>query len=567
MNKGRQFLFEAVSALRTILRPEELKEANSRSAVEILRIIESKLKENNFYLAVLGQFKRGKSTFINAILEDEILPTGVVPLTSVVTTIYYSPEVNVEVTYKTGQKAKLLPEQLHEIVTERGNPGNHLGVSFVTIGHPSLFLKEGLVLVDTPGVGSSQEANTTETLAYLPRVDAALFLLSVDQPVNVAERDFIKLSESFTPKLYFVLNKIDLLGVDELAELLTYCRKTLAEHFPEVLLYPVSSRRHLEGRKGESGIFALTADLQESLWKNRDSVGLQGNILRLKRCLEILKEKNSLEKKAVMASRQQLSESIEALKHLEKQVKQAKEDFRHILHGETQMVLQHLANQVESHRKIKSRELTNEIRRIYTDHGAAKKEIEVYAFQRLYEELESWRPEFTALFELKTKQLLQRFAVQAMILAADVVKAGGNVLGVTISSQLPEPQWSEESTLEYCIETEGALFLVPLKLEHLLAPLPWWMKKTFILKKVNDNLEHLYDRNCGRIRRTIAEQLDKTTNEYFEIWEAELDRIVSVISDALQHGIRLQNDQGSKMTWEREMTRREGVIRNIEGKL
>ena len=565
--EGRQFLLEAVSVLRTILRPEELKEENAGSPVGILRIIDSKLRENNFYLAVLGQFKRGKSTFINAILEDEILPTAVVPLTSVVTTIYYAPEVNVEVTYKTGRKAKILPEQLQEIVTERGNPGNYLGVNFVTIGHPSLFLKEGLVLVDTPGVGSSQEANTAETLAYLPQVDAALFLLSVDQPINVAEIDFIKLSASFTPKLYFVLNKIDLLGADELAELLTYCRKTLAEHFSEVLLYPVSSRWHLEGRKGESGIYALAADLQESLWKKRESLGLQGNILRLKRCLEILKEKNSLEKKAVMASRQQLAESIEALKHLERQVKQAKEDFRHILDGETHRVLQDLENLVDRHREEKSPELPNEIRRKYTNQGAAKKEIEAYAFQRLYEELELWRPEITALFVQKTKQLLKRLAVQAEMLATDVIKAGGDVLGVAISSQLPEPQWSEESTLEYCIETEGGLFLVPLKLEHFFATLPWWLRKAFILKKVCDNLEILFDRNCSRIRSSISLQLNKTTEEYFKIWKAELNRIVSVISDALEQGIRLQNDQGNKVTWEKEMNRRENVIRNIENKL
>jgi len=71
--------------------------------------VEDKLKEDNFFLAVLGQFKRGKSTFINAILEDEILPTGVVPLTSAVLTIHYAPEVSIEVTYKTRQLEKISP--------------------------------------------------------------------------------------------------------------------------------------------------------------------------------------------------------------------------------------------------------------------------------------------------------------------------------------------------------------------------------------------------------------------------------------------------------------------------
>jgi len=565
LTERRHNFIESVSLLKSILRSEELEDPNSESAAGILRVVEAKLQDDKFYLAVLGQFKRGKSTFINAILNDDILPTGVVPLTSVVTTIHYAQKVSVEVTYKTGKQKTVTPKQLNEIVTERGNPGNCLGVSRVTIGHPSMFLKEGLILVDTPGVGSMQEANTAETLAYLPRIDAAIFLLSIDQPVNVAELDFINLSNSFSPKIYFVLNKIDLVREKELSESLAYCRKTLAGHLSEILLYPVSSRWHLEGHIGQSGIPALVVDLQESLWKKRDSVGLQGNILRLKRCLEILKEKNNLEKKAVMASQQQLSESIERLKNLEGQVKQVKEDFRYILRGESERVLRDLGEKVESHRQIKSYELTREILNRYSDHRTAIKKIENYAFQRLFEELELWRPEFTILYELKTKQLLQRFVAQAKTLASDVIRAGGDVLGVSVSSQLQEAQWSEESTLEYFIEKEVGL--IPFRLENVLAPLPWLISKTLILIIINKRVGTLFDRNCGRIREDIAERLNITTREYFKKWEAELDRIVTAIADALQKGIRLQNDQVSKITWKKEMSKREDVIRDIEERL
>ena len=201
LTERRRNFLESIVLLKSILRSEELEDPNTESAAGILRVVEAKLQDGKFFLAVLGQFKRGKSTFINAILNDDILPTGVVPLKSVVTTIHYAPKVSVEVTYKTGKQKTVTPQQLHEIVTERGNPGNCLGVSLVTIGHPAMFLKEGLVLVDTPGVGSSQEANTAETLAYLPRIDAAILLLSIDQPVNVAELDFINLSHSYSPRL------------------------------------------------------------------------------------------------------------------------------------------------------------------------------------------------------------------------------------------------------------------------------------------------------------------------------------------------------------------------------
>lgn len=564
-SQGPQVLHEAIGALKSILRPEELQDENIESPAGILRIIEAKLQDNRFFLAVLGQFKRGKSTFINAVLEDEILPTGVIPLTSVVTTIQYSSEVNVEVIYNTGKNEKITPHDLQEIVTERGNPGNRLGVSFVKIGHPSKFLKDGLVLVDTPGVGSLQEANTTETLAYLPRIDAAIFLLSVDQPINAAELDFISLSKSFAPKIYFILNKIDLVAVDELAESVGYCRDTLSKHLSEVLLYPVSSSWYLQGLKEPSGIPALVSDLQDSIVKKRDLLGLKSNMLRLNRCMGMLKEKNSLEEKAVMASRQQLADSIDKLKSLQTQVQQAKEDFRHILRGETQRVLKDLGDQVESHRQIKTRELTKGIYNHYNHNKAATEEIEKYAFEHLYEELEAWRPNLTDLFEHKTKHLLERFIAQAQILAAEVVLAGGDVLGVAVSSQLPDPQWTGESTLEYFIENEVGL--IPIRLEKIIAPLPWCLTKRFILSRVNDNVEKLFDRNCGRIRVDISERLNKTAQEYFKLWEAELDRIVGVINGAVQKAIRVQTDEGSKTTWEREMKRRQEVIQEVEKKI
>lgn len=412
---------------------------------------------------------------------------------------------------------------------------------------------------------SLHEANTAETLAYLPRIDAAIFLLSVDQPINAAELEFISLSKSFAPKIYFILNKVDLVAEDELAESAAYCRSTLAKHLSEVLLYPVSSIWHLQGRKNHSGISTLVSELQESLGKRLDLLGLESNILRISRCLGVLKEKNSLEEKAVMASRQQLAESIARLHSLEAQVQQAKEDFRHILRGESQRVLKDLAEQVESHRQVKTRELTKEIHRQYNNHKAATEEIEAYAFRRLYDELEAWRPQLTAVFELKTKHLLERFMAEAKLLAASVIQAGGDVLGVAISSQLPDPQWSMESTLEYFIENEAGLNSI--RLEKIIAPLPWCLTNRFILSNVNDKVEKLFDRNCGRIRVDISERLNKTAQEYFKLWEAEIDRIVKVIEGAVQQAIRLQADEESKATWEREMKARQEVILDVERKI
>ncbi|MGO9687612.1 MAG: dynamin family protein, partial [Syntrophobacteraceae bacterium] len=84
----------------------------------------TKLEEEAFNLVVLGQFKRGKSTFINALLGENILPTAIVPLTSVVTILRYGPKLKVEVKYLDGRLEEIDLVGLPAFITERENPQN-----------------------------------------------------------------------------------------------------------------------------------------------------------------------------------------------------------------------------------------------------------------------------------------------------------------------------------------------------------------------------------------------------------------------------------------------------------
>ncbi|WPX08476.1 dynamin family protein [Anaerocellum danielii] len=82
-------------------------EINSESIKKLAGSIKEKIEKNAFYLVVLGQFKRGKSTLVNYMLGANLLPTGVLPLTSVITKIYYSPEVKVDVIFESGVKKEI----------------------------------------------------------------------------------------------------------------------------------------------------------------------------------------------------------------------------------------------------------------------------------------------------------------------------------------------------------------------------------------------------------------------------------------------------------------------------
>ena len=100
-----------------------------------------KLENQEITVSVIGQFKRGKSTLVNAILEDKILPVGIVPVTAVVTSIQYG-EKAATVRFDNGIIKQIGFDEMSSYINEQENNDNHLGVSEVQLYCPSPFLKK-----------------------------------------------------------------------------------------------------------------------------------------------------------------------------------------------------------------------------------------------------------------------------------------------------------------------------------------------------------------------------------------------------------------------------------------
>lgn len=187
-----------------------------------------KLAEDRFTLAVLGQFKRGKSSLMNAIIGQEILPTGVLPLTSAITILRYGPKERLIIEKeKSSFPLELSVASLPDYVTEKGNPQNQKQVKAAYIELPVPFLRYGLEFVDTPGVGSVIAENTKTTYSFLPACDAALFVTSVDTPMTSVELDFLNTIKEYVHKIFFIVNKIDLVADEEKKEILDFVAHTI----------------------------------------------------------------------------------------------------------------------------------------------------------------------------------------------------------------------------------------------------------------------------------------------------------------------------------------------------
>ncbi len=213
--------------------------------------LQQRLETGHFHLVVLGQFKRGKSTLLNALLGEPLLPMGVVPVTAIPALIAYGPTRQARIHFGDGTEQPVTLAQLADYITEAANPHNERGVARVEVQHPAPLLARGVVLIDTPGIGSTLAHNTETTLAFLSEVDAALFLVSADPPLTAVELEFLRAVRQRARRLFFLLNKVDYLTPPEQAEALHFLQATLRQAGIEdgdLQIFPVSARLALEAR-------------------------------------------------------------------------------------------------------------------------------------------------------------------------------------------------------------------------------------------------------------------------------------------------------------------------------
>jgi len=240
-----------------------------------LRDLRDRLTEGRLQLAVLGQFKRGKSTFLNALLGAPLLPTGVIPLTAIPTFIACGARPLIRVTYRSNRAVDEfeasapddIRNRLFGFVAEEANPKNRLDVRRVDLFYPSPLLENGLVLIDTPGIGSTHRHNTDAALQVLPECDAALFVVSADPPITETERAYLDAVRPKVARIFFVLNKADYLEPHELRIAVEFLRKVLQEsadaEIDTATIFPVSALAGLKAKESGNDAALNTSGIAE----------------------------------------------------------------------------------------------------------------------------------------------------------------------------------------------------------------------------------------------------------------------------------------------------------------
>jgi ribosome biogenesis GTPase A len=288
---AKQDVTDVVRRARHLLRSNERTELVDASQELLV-----KLAEDRFNLAVVGQFKRGKSSLMNAVIGRDLLPTGLLPLTSVITALRYGPHEGVWLRRQNSRfEQQVSTRELANFVTERGNPGNEKGLVEARVELPSRFLRRGLYFVDTPGVGSARIENTATAYDFLPQADAVVFVTSVEAPLSDSEERFLAEVREHVSKLLIVVNKIDMTLPSEREEVTAYVRTRMTEilESDEIRVFPISAREALEAkvagderRLKESGLPEFEAALTSFLANEQGRSFLVGV---LDRCLALLR--------------------------------------------------------------------------------------------------------------------------------------------------------------------------------------------------------------------------------------------------------------------------------------
>lgn len=506
-----------------------------------------RLEQNRFHLVVVGQFKRGKTTFLNALLGDAVLPVAVLPLTSVVTVLRHGNRAHGLVHFQNGRTAEIPLDRLPEFVTEKGNPRNAKQVAYVEVYHPSPYLAGGVTLIDTPGVASVYEHNTQVTYDFLPRMDAAIFITSPEPPLTSAEIEFLEDLGKQVGRIFVVMNKADAVSREHLAEVLEFTRRSLPADLPtdDSQIFPVSARQALEAKqKGDpallerSGFPAVERRIEQFLREEKNRVFQFASGRRL---LELAVELRMLLNLEIQAARMPVEELEQKIAEFDRQLQlagQQREDNRVLLRAGLARLSASFESAAREFAESQIPAVTAAARRHFEASSSLPRrklaeEMDRFIARTVHELFEQWRREFERQAFEEFRSVAARFQQSTNELADRVRQTAGELFGIAIAplELADELAWLESTGYYTDTLLDWGLGNAPLLL-------PGPLFRRYLLRRVLKAVPEELDRNATRVAYDFKRRLQKSLSDFERSLEAKLDEAVRGIRQAMETALR-----------------------------
>jgi len=492
----------------------------------------TRIAEDRFNLVLLGEFKRGKSTLINALLDRDVLPTGVVPLTSVVTTIGFGDHDSLCLSFQDGRQEERSVAELADYVTEARNPGNRRGVELARVELDHELLRSGLELVDTPGIGSIHPHNTEIARGFLPRVDAALCVLDAGQPLSEAERELFRDTAERVPQLLFVVNKIDHLDHADREVAIEFIRSALGDLLGDVEaeLFAVSARRR-------QGLPSLLARLRRLAAGERNALLLRSVAQVARSIAKETAQAARFESRAIELPLDQLGARVGMFERRIAELKAAGAEAGDLLESGVHRALEQIVNEpLKQHARREEGRLATALREHLDDLGRTRPrelsgELENWINATIRADFDRLVPEFEASIADQLTELEQRYAQRIERILEQIQEAAQDVSGTRASDVLPDTGLRVPSRFSFKLkDAEHALDMI-VGFGRTITPGP--LGRRLVIHDAERRLIEMADRHAGRLRSELAGRVTDAVREYRRELTASVDEVIEAIRAAI----------------------------------
>lgn len=537
-------------------------------AAEQLRQIsylEERWHQGKFFFAILGQFKRGKSTLINALLGEPLLPTAVVPLTAIPTFIQYGIDRTLDVQFssddppvhKNCADGNALSLELSAYVTEEENAKNAKNVMHVLVHHPSPFLSRGVVLIDTPGIGSVYRHNTEATLQFLPQCDAAVFLISSDPPITDTELQFLKIVQQKISQLFYIINKTDYLSEDEREQFVSHFRDVLSRDEIGVTapsIFCVSAKRGLEAKsRGDEGLWnssgmeSVEKYLADFLVTEKNEVLAESLIRKAGTILRDFHLQVQLEIKALQLPIHELEERLQLFRQSLIALEREQIALIDLLRGEQRRLTAFLE------------ELASSLRQKAIDylHAMAERELLESAGVNETAILESVAEAIPIFFERELGETARDFEGRVEDILKPYRQRAIDLLNSikTNAVQIFEISLSAESTIDffkmekqpYWVTHKWSTGFIPIPIQWFETWLPISRRKKRVERRITEQIEGLVLNNVENLRWATLQNLNNTFRRFSSQLSLQIQETISVTRMVIERSLQKRKENSESI--------------------
>ena len=348
-NRNRDLVLKHMNRLYAAL-----KEMGLQNEMKKILDITNQVGTESFQIVVVGEFSRGKSTFINALLGKRILPSSARPTTTLLNVITHSEKPFIKLHYREGKRpAQIIDEtKFKELVAPKepiqGDKESEQEfqkqvelfqtISHAEIGHPLAFCQDGVQIIDTPGTNDLDPAREQITNSIIPKSDVAILILSAVKILSESEVSFLRdrILANDIQKVFVAINfKDELQSQQEMDQVYQFAETHLKKILPEPKIFMVAAKQALNARRkangeelktargrvtpvwdlNETGFIELETALADFLQYERGAVKLRKPVIRAEKLIDELLEKHlDVQIHALHLKMEDLQEKVESFR-------------------------------------------------------------------------------------------------------------------------------------------------------------------------------------------------------------------------------------------------------------